>query len=137
MQTSTPEQKFIDVWFASEQDILQNCRDIAKADIKKISTSDPGYKNYSNHAKEFLSCGHKEGWQIIYSFDPAKPELTTESCTAYPLPTAVRALRNWCNDYQIFNSFEEAESHFRFNCDVMNEIECQKQIIKERQHAYN
>ena len=121
----------VDVWYASHAEILQICTNLTGAEIKQISISDENFPNYSNHAKDFLSLGHSEGWQFTFYSDFRKEKQIEESCTAYPLETAERACRVACDEFRIFKDLDHAFAFGFSDPEINRALETQYEIEQE------
>ena len=120
----------VDVWYSSHAEILQICTNLTGAEIKHISISDDDFPNYSNHAKDFLSLGHSEGWQFTFYSDFRKEKQIEESCTAYPIETAERACRVACDEFRIFKNLEEAMSYSFNDSEILRALQNQYELEK-------
>jgi hypothetical protein len=123
--------EYVDVGYASENEILQICKNLTGAEIKYISISDTDYPNYSSHAKDFLTLGHTEGWQFTFYSDYRKDKQIEESFTAYPLETAERACRVACDEFRIFKNLKDAMSHNFNDAEITKALENQYEIEQE------
>ena len=124
------QRGFVDVWYATLEEILETCKNLTGACIKKISISDEDYPSYPNHCKDFLNCGHKEGWHFSYN-DPKKSKQIEESCTAFPLEESQRACRVACEEFRIFNDLEEAINHAWTDTGIIRALEVRQDLEKE------
>ncbi len=118
----------VDVWYASHAEILQICTNLTGAEIKHILISDENFPNYSNHAKDFLSLGHSEGWQFTFYSDFRKEKQIEESCTAYPIETAERACRVACDEFRIFKNLEEAMNYGFNDSEIIRALQNQYEL---------
>lgn len=125
----------VDVWYASHAEILQICTNLTGAEIKQISISDEAFPNYTNHAKDFLSLGHSEGWQFTFYSDFRKEKQIEESCTAYPLETAERACRVACDEFRIFKNLEQALSFGFTDTEIVRALQNQYELEEGGYHV--
>ena len=121
----------VDVWYATPEEILETCKNLTGAEIKRISVKDKDYPNYTNHAKEFLTLGHTEGWQFTFYSDFRKEKQIEESCTAHPLETAERACRVACDEFRIFKDLDHAFAFGFSDPEINRALETQYEIEQE------
>ena len=107
----------VDVWYATPEEILETCKNLTGAEIKRISVKDKDYPNYTNHAKEFLTLG--------------KEKQIEESCTAHPLETAERACRVACDEFRIFKDLDHAFAFGFSDPEINRALETQYEIEQE------
>jgi len=125
----------VDVWYATPEEILETCKNLTGAEIKRISVKDKDYPNYTNHAKEFLTLGHTEGWQFTFFSDFRKEKQIEESCTAHPLETAERACRVACDEFRIFKNLEEALSFGFTDTEIVRALQNQYELEEGGYHV--